>query len=438
MSHGAVNTRVPTGLNRSPQPAGSATTSTFVAFDRLFQRRVGVGGDHLEDREEGQRRDQAAGQDDRLAADLVGQRAEHDEEAGAEQQRPGDQQVGGVAVDLEDRLQEEQRVELAGVPDHGLARHAAEQRQDDDLDVASSWPKASVSGAFELLPSSFIFWKTGDSFRRSRIQTEMPSSEDRDQERNAPAPGGEVGFAERGAGDQDHEQRQEQAERRRGLDPRGVGAALALRRVLGDVGRRAAVLAAERQALQQAQRDQDDRRGDADGAQLGSRPTMKVDRPMIRMVTRKVYLRPTMSPRRPNTSAPNGRTRKPAAKASSAKMSRVAVGSGREELRADDARRASRRDRSRTTRRRCRATRRRMTKRSSFVIPPALRGCRSHCGHFRSLPKSVDASPPVAELGWIELWASPQGNIPVKPAPIRLSALCTVACARAAPCKARL
>ena len=44
----------------------------------------------------------------------------------------------------------------------------------------------------------------------------------------------------------------------------GVGAALAVRRVLGHVGGGAAVLAAERQALQQAQRDQDDRRGDAD------------------------------------------------------------------------------------------------------------------------------------------------------------------------------
>ena len=47
---------------------------------------------------------------------------------------------------------------------------------------------------------------------------------------------------------------------------------------------------------------------------------MNVDRPMIRMVTRKVYLRPIMSPRRPKKIAPNGRTMKPAAKASSAKM----------------------------------------------------------------------------------------------------------------------
>lgn len=53
---------------------------------------------------------------------------------------------------------------------------------------------------------------------------------------------------------------------------------------------------------------------------------MKVDTPMIRIVTRNVYLRPIMSPSRPNTSAPNGRTMKPAAKASSAKM-KAEVGS---------------------------------------------------------------------------------------------------------------
>ena len=47
---------------------------------------------------------------------------------------------------------------------------------------------------------------------------------------------------------------------------------------------------------------------------------------MIKMVMRNVYLRPTRSPSRPNTSAPNGRTRKPAAKANSAKTLRVASG----------------------------------------------------------------------------------------------------------------
>ncbi len=44
---------------------------------------------------------------------------------------------------------------------------------------------------------------------------------------------------------------------------------------------------------------------------------------MITIVMRNVYLRPTRSPMRPNTSAPNGRTKNPAAKASSAKMNPV-------------------------------------------------------------------------------------------------------------------
>ena len=48
--------------------------------------------------------------------------------------------------------------------------------------------------------------------------------------------------------------------------------------------------------------------------------------PMIRMVMRKVYLRPTRSPSMPKNSAPSGRTMKPAAKASSAKTLRVASG----------------------------------------------------------------------------------------------------------------
>ncbi|MNT93417.1 hypothetical protein D3C72_2348860 [compost metagenome] len=55
-------------------------------------------------------------------------------------------------------------------------------------------------------------------------------------------------------------------------------------------------------------------------------PTRNVDRPMMTMVIRKVYLRPIMSPSMPNTSAPNGRTMKPAAKASSANTLRVLSG----------------------------------------------------------------------------------------------------------------
>ena len=45
--------------------------------------------------------------------------------------------------------------------------------------------------------------------------------------------------------------------------------AFAARRMLGHVGRRTAILAAECEALQQPQRDQDDRRRDADGGGVG-------------------------------------------------------------------------------------------------------------------------------------------------------------------------
>src|SRR5665213_2048358 len=63
---------------------------------------------------------------------------------------------------------------------------------------------------------------------------------------------------------QDDEQRQHDAERRRGLDPTGVETPLAVGRVLGDVGRGTAILAAQGQALQEAQGDQQDRRQHAD------------------------------------------------------------------------------------------------------------------------------------------------------------------------------
>jgi hypothetical protein len=71
------------------------------------------------------------------------------------------------------------------------------------------------------------------------------------------------------AGQQDHHQAEEQAEGRRHLDEAGVEAAPSGRGVLGHVGRRAAVLAAQGQALDQAHDHQGDRRGDADAGVAG-------------------------------------------------------------------------------------------------------------------------------------------------------------------------
>ena len=101
-------------------------------------------GQPLEQRHVGQRRQQAARHDDLLAADAIREPAEEDEEAGADEQRDRDHDVGGLVVDLERDGQEEQRVELAGVPDHALTGRRAEQREEHDLEVA---PLAEGFGA---------------------------------------------------------------------------------------------------------------------------------------------------------------------------------------------------------------------------------------------------------------------------------------------------
>ena len=61
-----------------------------------------------------------------------------------------------------------------------------------------------------------------------------------------------------------------------------------------------------------------------------------VDRPIVTMVTRKVYLRPTRSPMRPNTIAPSGRTPKPGAEGGQAGQQRRALVAGREEQLAEE------------------------------------------------------------------------------------------------------
>ncbi len=260
-----------TGADRIEQVAARRRVRHDLHLDRLiglFQRRVGVGRDHLEDREQGERADQAARHDDRLAADAIGEGAEEQEESGSQQQRPGDQQVGGIAVNLEDRLQEEQRVELAGVPDHRLAHGEADQGEQHDLAVG---PVGERLGERRLGALAFVLHLLE---HRRLVEAEPDPDRDaeqqhRDQERDAPAPDREVRFTGEGAGKQNHQQGEEQAERRGGLNERGVVTALAVRRMLGDIGRGAAVFATQRKALQQAQRDQDDRGRDADGGGAG-------------------------------------------------------------------------------------------------------------------------------------------------------------------------
>ncbi len=203
------------------------------------------------------------GHHDALAPDAVGQAAEDHEERRADDECRGDQQVSGLEVELQRVLQEEERVELARVPDDALAGRRAEQRDQHDAGVAPL-PEALGQRRARELALGLHF---GEHRRLLQAQPDVDrdrEQHDGDQERDTPAPGLERLLAEAEAAGEDDGEREEEPERRRGLDPARVVAALALRRVLGDVSRRAAVLATEREALGEAQRHQQDRRPDAD------------------------------------------------------------------------------------------------------------------------------------------------------------------------------
>ena len=124
--------------------------------------------------------------------------------------------------------------------------------------------KASRSGVVADLALLLQFGEGGAFGRaRVRIQTEIGEQDDRGEERDAPAPGEERLLAEPGAGGEDDQQRREQAERGRGLDPAGRRAALVVGGMLGDVDGGAAIFAAQRGSLADAQEDEQDRGEDA-------------------------------------------------------------------------------------------------------------------------------------------------------------------------------
>jgi hypothetical protein len=175
MSQEDGNFLVPVALNWKWQDSGSATTTTG----------------ELEDREVGQRRDQAA-------ARMIGLRPILSDSAPKKMKKgvprassDGDQDVGGVAVDLQGLGQEEQGVELAGVPDHGLAHHRRAGP------AGRSWRSSRsaegfLSGAFE----GALFLHLGEGRRFVHLtcgSRPRRQQQDRDQEGNAPAPGREVG-----------------------------------------------------------------------------------------------------------------------------------------------------------------------------------------------------------------------------------------------------
>src|SRR5262249_25759966 len=95
----------------------------------LLQSGIYVVSEPLKNRAVGHRGDKAPGQDNDFATNAVGQRAEDDEEEGADDEGNADQKVGIDVIELEVDQQEEQRVELPGVPDHSLSGSGTKQRE---------------------------------------------------------------------------------------------------------------------------------------------------------------------------------------------------------------------------------------------------------------------------------------------------------------------
>ena len=259
--------------------------------DRILLReglkvRVDVVRQPVEQREVGHRRDQAARQDDLQPPDLVRQPAEEDEERRAEDERDSDHQIGEDVVQLQRDGEEEQGVELARVPHHALARGGAQERQQHVLVVRV----VEEALGQRSLRSLALFLHLVE--QRGLIQPEPDidrehQQDDGHEERNAPAPLGEHLGVHVLAAKPDDDEREQEAERGRGLNPaRGI-AALTRPGVLGHIGRRAAVLAAERGPWHS--RSVTSRIGASQpmAAKVGSRPTRKVDVPITMMVTRK-------------------------------------------------------------------------------------------------------------------------------------------------------
>ena len=219
--------------------------------------------DRMKDREVRQGRERQARHDDRLAADAIGQRPEDEKERRAHEQRARDEQVRRLRVHLERLREEEQGVELPRVPHHRLARREPEQREQHDLEVA---PPRERFGERRLRRLALVLHLLE---QRRFVQLEPDPHRDaqqdeRHQERDPPAPRLELLCTQCGATAEDHEERKEEPQRRRRLDPRRVRTALAVRRMLRHVGGGTAVFTAECQALEQSHRDQEHGRRHAD------------------------------------------------------------------------------------------------------------------------------------------------------------------------------
>ena len=142
----------------------------------------------MKHRKVSQRRNQTSRQDNRLAADLIRQRAKEQKPTSAKDKRPRDQNVGGKEINLDHVLNEKQRVELPRIPDHRLPRRQPKQRDQGDFAVL---PVAKRLAQRRFGCGTFVF----HLFERRRLVHLQPDIQrnrqqnSRPQKRYPPAPG---------------------------------------------------------------------------------------------------------------------------------------------------------------------------------------------------------------------------------------------------------
>ena len=214
---------------------------------RRNQVGIGVAQQHGEHSEVSQRSQQTSTHDDGLAADLVRQGAKHDEERCTNNQCGSDQQIGSLGVHLGDRRQEEQRVELAGVPHHSLTSGQTDQRQNHDLQVLPLTERFGEWG-FRSLAFGLHFGESGRLVHGQADIHRHAQQQNGHQERNTPAPDIKV-CAGQLTRYQNHDQGQEEPQGSRGLNPSGIGTAFAMGRVLGHISGGTTVFTAQGQSL---------------------------------------------------------------------------------------------------------------------------------------------------------------------------------------------
>src|SRR5437870_2673384 len=193
---------------------------------------IGVGTQGRVERVVGKRGEGHAAEDDRLATNLVREPAPEDERRGGDQESDSDNPARRQHIELLDRLEVKQRPELAAVPDAPLPQH--DHAGDNHVfEVAAHEGLAPRIGRRSALGLDLL------EDRRFAQREPDPDGngdqEERDDERQAPAPVVESLDAQIAANPDDDRERYDDAERRRRLEPAGVVAAMLVLDVLGAI-----------------------------------------------------------------------------------------------------------------------------------------------------------------------------------------------------------